>query len=470
MDSILTYRKEVIPLIFISVLGIILTILLNYLAAIPILFLTIYLVPKENKKKTLLWIVIVTLFIFVGELNPELRLIIQIADISILGYLFLLKFGLNISTYPKLPKIFVPFLFLYYISMILSTLMSDHPYAGILMILRQTVFFMITYFLYALIEDESDVKNYFYALIFAAFVMASSTLYLFIFDSTSFLNFESGSRGRITGLISNPNNIANFYLVSFPLLLISILKKKSFISSKLSWILVVYFSFALFLTISRSAILGIIISSIIILYLLKRKYFYYILYTTLIAFIVILFSDTIYNYISLLFRIERGITGRDYLWELSINIIKDNPIFGLGPGAYKYEMFNYFPVHMGSWIGQMFKNTYVMTNGANLSHSYFLFLFSEIGVLGIIVAVYLLIIFLTFFRLLKNIEDKTSNYYYLIVALLAIGVSEFARGIVESIGILYFGVISADLPFWLMFISLSFYSESMFNKSKAWTN
>lgn len=144
-----------------------------------------------------------------------------------------------------------------------------------------------------------------------------------------------------------------------------------------------------------------------------------------------------------------------------MNIIRDNPIFGLGPGGYKYEMFNYFPVKMNSWVGGLFIKNYEMTNGANLSHNYFLFLFSELGVLGFISSIFLLILFLRLFRILKLIINKKSKIYYVVVALLAIGLSEFARGTVESIGILYFGAITADLPFWLVFISLTFYSNSI---------
>ena len=64
-----------------------------------------------------------------------------------------------------------------------------------------------------------------------------------------------------------------------------------------------------------------------------------------------------------LIRVERGVTGRDYLWSVSLNIIRDNPIFGIGPGAYKYEMFNYFPVMLHSWTGGLIVDLYEMTNG-----------------------------------------------------------------------------------------------------------
>ena len=100
-------------------------------------------------------------------------------------------------------------------------------------------------------------------------------------------------------------------------------------------------------------------------------------------------------------------------------------------------------------------------------HSYYLFMFSELGIFGFIASLFLLILFLRFVKIISWIKDKTSGSYYMVVALLAIGFSEFVRGIVESIGILYYGAITADLPFWLVFISLTFYTKSKFNKSKS---
>lgn len=442
-----------------SIIGascIILILAFSYFVLIPIILLFFYSIVFKNTKKFLIWFVVVTLLTFVGELNATVRLLIQIADLIILLFLFFVRYGLKISAYPKISSAISLFLLLYYFALLISTSMSNYPLAGAFMIFRQTVFFVIVYLLFAMIEDEKEIKILLSALLFSAFIMASSTIYSFLFYSGPFFDLTSGTRGRIAGLITNPNNISNYYLIAFPLLIISVLKNKIFISSKLAWILIFYFSFALIITLSRSALLGILVSSSILLFVLNRKYFYYIISIALITLLIIIFNDSVQNIFSLLFRIERGVTGRDYLWELSFNVIKDNPIFGLGPGAYKYEAFNYFPIMLNSWTGEMLIKTFIEANGANLSHNYFLFLFSELGVLGLAISIYLMIIFLSFWRVLCFFNDKTNNSYYLVVALLAIGTSEFVRSLFESIGILFYGVISADLPFWLVFISIAF--------------
>lgn len=453
--NVITSENKTI-LYLLGATGIVLTLVLSYYSIIPIILFFFYSLSGESKKSILIWWVIVTLLTLVGELNQLLRLIIQITDILILVYLFIFKFGFKISAYPKIPTSMLTFLIFYYFTLVMSTLMSNYPAAGMMMIVRQSVFFVIVYLLFALIEDEKDIKVIFSALLFSSFVMASSTIYSFIVYSGSFFDLSAGIRGRIAGIITNPNNISNYYLVSFPLLFISILKNKSFISSRIAKFLIFYFSFALIITLSRSAILGIFVSSAILLYILRKKSFYRIASFVMLVLLVIIFNDSIQNILSFIFRIERGVTGRDYLWDLSINIIKDNPIFGLGPGAYKYEAFNYFPLLFTSWTGEMLIKTFTEANGVNLSHNFFLFLFSELGVLGLVAAIYIVIIFLSFSKIVKFINDKTSNSYYLVVALLCIGISEFVRAMFESIGILFFGVISSDLPFWLVFISLSF--------------
>jgi O-antigen ligase len=160
---------------------------------------------------------------------------------------------------------------------------------------------------------------------------------------------------------------------------------------------------------------------------------------------------------SLLFRLESGLANRDHLWTQSLNIIKDHPLFGIGPGAFKYEMFNYFPVMLNSWEGELFVELYNMTGGTNVSHNFFLFFFSEMGILGLITAFTLPLIF---FRIGIKTLKKHNNLerrYYFIVTLIVIGIAIFVRSFVENIGVLNYGRITADLPFWLVFSSLVYY-------------
>ena len=72
---------------------------------------------------------------------------------------------------------------------------------------------------------------------------------------------------------------------------------------------------------------------------------------------------------------------------MSIGIITDNPIWGTGPGQFKYFMYNHIPVMLGSWeenqITWIFKNA-----GLGESHNFFLFKTAESGVFGLLGASY----------------------------------------------------------------------------------
>jgi len=458
-------------IIFVSLLLSCLIVLMgNYvlygIAAILIGILWIFL-----GEQFLLMLVIISLFTLVGELGESLRSMVHIIDLSILLYFLIKRFGLNFHLYPRIPKALQYFLLLYYTSMTVSILMSDYPSAGILLIARQTLFFIITYLFYALIKNENDIKTYFVAFVISACVLAASSIFTFMSDSSGLFNLTTGSRERIVGIISNPNNITNFYMVSFPLVLSILLLKRNTLSNVIGLLLILYLSFALFITLSRSAILGVIAGTVVMLYILRRKYFYFIIVSLIVLVLMFITYEPLGNLASILFRVERGTTGRDYLWAISLDIIKDHPLFGIGPGAYKYEMFKYFPVMLESWMGGLFVDLYETTGGANLSHNFFLFLFSDLGIPGLLTSLALPIVFFKIgTKTLKKYKLGKKDTYYLIVALFAVGTAMFVRGFVESIGLLYYGAITTDLPFWLVFISLIYYNthepDHLTNKQK----
>ncbi len=94
-----------------------------------------------------------------------------------------------------------------------------------------------------------------------------------------------------------------------------------------------------------------------------------------------------------LFRIEEGVSYRDYLWLMAVDIIKDNTLFGLGPGAYPYEMLNYYPFMLNDYLGQVFIFFADVSVSVNLAHNIFLVFFSEMGILGLATIIALPIIY-----------------------------------------------------------------------------
>ncbi|MDH3269613.1 MAG: hypothetical protein OEM46_12255, partial [Ignavibacteria bacterium] len=128
----------------------------NILYALPVL-ITI-LLSLIYGERFIIAVILITLFTLVGEFNASLRSVIHFVDFSLLGIFFLKRFGLNFSTYPRIPKSLVYFLLLYGFAFLLSSAMSKYPFAGIGILAKQVAFFLIAYVFYSFIKDEGDVK------------------------------------------------------------------------------------------------------------------------------------------------------------------------------------------------------------------------------------------------------------------------------------------------------------------------
>jgi hypothetical protein len=63
--------------------------------------------------------------------------------------------------------------------MLLASIFSEHPFAGINTILQQFVFFIIAYVFYSLIKNELDIKNYFTSITIVACILVTVALISF---------------------------------------------------------------------------------------------------------------------------------------------------------------------------------------------------------------------------------------------------------------------------------------------------
>lgn len=412
--------------------------------------------------------IIVTLFVLVGDVDQTLRAFIHAIDFSLLAFLFLKKYGLSSLDYPKPPRVVISFIILYYTALFIATLFSDYMFAGFEKIFRQTAFFIIAYVLFALIDDERDIKTFIISIIISNIILLFSSLVIFIQEGNPLVDLAAGYRVRVTSLIANVNATSGFYIITFPLILVALMFQSEPIKKFFYWLLILFFSFGVFITISRSALLAIIFSTFFIFYFLDRQKFKVMVYSVIVIIALFLVIEPLSEIGTLIFRIEAGLSLRQHHWTLSASIIKDNPIFGIGPGAYNYEMFNYLPIMLDSWLGKAFLELHRMTEGSNAAHNFFLIFFSDMGLLGLITSLALPVIFLRIgLNNIKYYKNLDKENYYLIVGLTAAGTSMFIRGMVDGIGLLAYGWITTDLPFWIMFMSLMyFYNLQRVNKSE----
>ncbi len=428
----------------------------NILLALPVVI--VIMLSFIFGERFIFAIVIISLFTLVGDLSRPLRSVVQLVDFTLLGILFLKRFSLNFYSYPQVPKSVVYFLILYFSAMIISAIMSNYPFAGIGIIAHQLSFFIVVYIFYSLINSEKDIKFYFSAIFLVGCILVTFSLIAFAKEGVSLFEVVSPNRPRVSAIIENIEAATNFYVVSIPIVISFMLLKKDKYNIIINRFLLFYFGLGLILAMSRSAIMGIIVSSAIIFYLLRRKRFYQLLFTITSIVLIFLFYPPLNEFLTTFLRIESGMSARDYVWKMSMDMIKDHTVFGIGPGAYQYEMINYFPYMLDDWWGRLFIYFNEVTGGANLSHNFFLTFFTDMGILGITTAVALPVIYFRIgIKTIKKYKNETRSNYYLIIALFAAGSSIIFRNIFNSIGLLYVGGIHTDLPFWLIFGSLIYF-------------
>jgi len=150
---------------------------------------------------------------------------------------------------------------------------------------------------------------------------------------------------RIVGTTGNPNEFAALMVLAASLALAGALWLKGKSVRLFSWLGFVVFSFSVMLTLSRSGLLGLIVASAFILFFKYPVYFRFkgalhlvfriIPILLIIVFILIQLSPSTF-----FFRIEdalhpttaTSLQGRLVNWGINLEIWKQSPLFGWGPG------------------------------------------------------------------------------------------------------------------------------------------
>ncbi|HEY6906843.1 MAG TPA: O-antigen ligase family protein [Ignavibacteriaceae bacterium] len=363
--------------------------------------------------------------------------------------------------------IITKFIALLYVSMIISTFFSEYFYSGVEQIIKQSVFFIIVYIIYSFMDRIKYIKTVLAALTFAAIVITISILSEYLSTGFNVVDTAVGKEIRMTGILSNINAAGSFYGALFPILLslAGIIKVSKY--KILLYVLNIFLFCGIIFTTSRSAYLGILAGTLFVFYILNKKLFVKFIIILGTAILIVFITPSLNNFFSIFLRFESGVSQRDHLWALSIHMIKDHPFFGIGPGAYSYEMLNYFPVLLNTWVGQQLIILRDVTFGANNSHNFFLFFASDMGVLGLITAILLPVTFVRSGMIaMRKFRNHDTKFYTLTVGIMAAGLGLFVRGIFEGIGLLTYGWITMDLPFWIIFtilISLNHYDHKLVN-------
>jgi O-antigen ligase len=437
----------------ILVLVILTLILLNispYTAFIPFL----YLFYLKYGDKFLLGVIIISLLTVTGSINLQIRLAVQLLSTSVLFFLFVKKYGILFSSYPKIPKEIKILLLFVLTSMLLATLLSDYFYLGIEQIIRLTIFMIIVYGAYSIIINNSTIKSLLFSLIIVGLIYCAN-LFIELWKSDfNFIRLNLRQMNPVSNNYINMNAIGSFLIIIISILLSFFIKIKN--KEKVKWfLLIAIFYLGLFTTNSRAAILCSIISSLYIIYKLSRKTFNKII-ILLFVLIPFLFINPIADILSIYFRMDKIFTGRDYILNVTSEIIKNNPVWGVGPAATKYYIYPNLPFLLGSFA-EKYLNFHYNEIEFGHAHNFYLFFWSDLGLLGLITSILLPVLY---FKLCKKALKKTKyinqDYYLLSLGITAAGIGLFIRGLFEWGNLISYGSIKIDLPFWCLLIMLSY--------------
>ncbi|MHC1737027.1 MAG: O-antigen ligase family protein [Ignavibacteriaceae bacterium] len=452
--EIFSLKSLVIGLFFALLLSPFLNII-HYLL-IPVFIIALYILEKID----LILLLIISSFLVISRnLSSDFRDLLQYGNFIFLGYLFI---NLNLKEgkeFPRISKELKQFLILYFAAMIVSSLFASSLFAGWQNILRQFIFFMTVYIIYSLISSGRTIKYLIGSIIVAALFHTFITihaLYQHNFDIMAFGSDYFLSIG--TDLLSHKNTIGIYIFFA----LIFAFSYHKHIQNKLVKYFNVGIIFVLFLGLllinSRALILAVLISGFFLLYNLKRKVFYYSLIISAVI-ISFLFIPPMDELLSLYFRVDEVFAGRDIITNTTMSIIENEWVFGTGPAGTKEYIYKYIPYMLGSpeeiWMRHHFNQIEY-----GHAHNYFLFMLSDLGILGLLASVFLIYVYMKIgFRVRKYYRTRDPKTEALILAIISIGIGMFARGFLEWGGILAYGILTTDLPFWITFAILIYYDN-----------
>lgn len=447
-------EKRWLQLLFIFVLVLSLSAVITKIEYIIGVVVSLFILLRY--KANIIPITITILLVFVSDINTELRTFITALSAVTIAFYFIKEYGLAYSAYPRMPYQIELYLVLVLSALFISSILSSDFSICIIEVFRLLFFVIFIYLLYALLKYTNEIFKYIYALIAAGLILSLSIMANFFYSDIPIYLLQKGVIQE-GGILKNVSAAGGMLAVSIPLNISAVFINSEKNKRKLFFIFLVIQVIALLLTNSRAAILSVLISSGYIHYFLARKYLKKTLLVILgVSIILFIISPGIFQLVLLYFRVDRVFENtRYYLWDIAMSIFKDNPVFGVGPGMFKEHIYDYLPVRLNGWDEQQIEWVYSYA-GIGHAHNFFLFYLAELGIIGLLAALFLPILFISFSYTTSKLVKTNKKLYSVAVGITGMGLGMFVRALFESTGLLTYGWITRDLPFWVCFIVILF--------------
>jgi len=308
--------------------------------------------------------------------------------------------------------------------------------------------FLFFILIFSVIDSIKDVLYSIIALFSASAVSAGVAIYQYFFNPTFRRVQPWIDAGRFNGTFSDPNALGAFVLLLFPIYIgLFMYLKKYYLR------LIVVGAFAIYLVLllfsgSRSAFIGIFISILIFgttfivigFKFLRRRFRFYSVRKRLViitaigvvailiaAFFVVIFTlpdlfisrvsfvrrmvntvETAINYGQRAGIIEgfKSISNFRYIfWGQAMEMFKDHPVAGVGHASYIFQLPNYLKINQTGF------------SQIDFSGSFYLQVLSELGITGIILYIFIIMVFLVqvlrYFKR-KNREDLERSDWFIL--------------------------------------------------------
>jgi O-antigen ligase len=297
-------------------------------------------------------------------------------------------------------------------------------------------------------ESQNIERNFLIALIAASLVLSISVLIEFYKSGIGFI--ISNVIIRYGGIYSNINAAGVLLSTAVPVIVFFLSKEKHQASRIFYFVLLAIISVSLIITNSRASILAAAVGTFIYLFLVNRKILKKLLLISTLFVLILFFFTPVYELISTVLRFERIVNTRSYIWDIAYDIISNNIIFGVGPGMFPNFIYKYLPVMLGTWDEQSINFVYSEA-GLGHAHNFFLFYFSELGLMGLFFTVAFAVLFFNLaFQYFNKFKENNIADFKLAALAISLFTGALARGIFESIGIFSYGWIERDLPLWIV--------------------
>jgi hypothetical protein len=424
----------------------------NYSFLVILVFIVYYLLNFHYK--VLIYSSIILFISFTRFGFAASRDFITLSLVVLLYYLFFKEYGFKFKQYPKLPRPVIYFFILLFATLTISTIGSKSPGDSLIPYFRTIVFFSICYIYYSTVDKISDMIIYLIMIILAQFVISLSIYTEFVNSGFSFF-IENGILARFAGFTDNPNVVGLIIVITSSIILGLFFHDKFKTPSKkmlLSFLLLNNLLITI-LTDSRAAIIALVFCGGFILFFSNKKLLVIsILVTTIIAFLLMLIPS-VNELVNILLRLE-GKSLRTYLWDAGYQLFCNNWLTGVGPECYKNYSFTYLPSSLMTYLAEA---GHLAPGKTPSPHNYILLMASENGIMGILSVLSLYILY--FYLNIKNImyyKNSNNNLYILMITFLAAGIGIFWRSFFEVSGIMNYGYMATDLPFWILMIFMAY--------------